>query len=717
MSEFDFRPTLDAPDDDPHLWLEDVEGERALAWTASQSAKTLKHFAGTQFERDRAALTAIFDRPDRIPLVTRCSQYLYNFWQDDGNPRGLWRRTTLAAYMKADPQWELLLDLDALAASDGEDWVWGGASIKPEMRERAVLRLSRGGSDAVVHREFDLRSLSIVADGFNLPEAKGGINWLDPDTLLLFSALGDGMATRSGFARTVRLWKRGADPLTAPVIFEAGSESLGVSGHLDRTAESERLWFIEGPGLFKAIGRIGDRSGPKLEINLPRDARWNVFGDWLAVKPRKPWTVGGTTHAADALIGISLSSFIAGERRFSTLFEPHERRSLQSFFWNDGKLITSYLVNLVPRFEMFTPGPQEWTRRALDTVPAQGTVHLWSLDEEDHETNGVVLVSAQDPITPPQLSLLDVNAAVSLGAPVILKRNPENFDATGLVVTRHEAVSIDGELIPYTQVGPANGNGNAPVHLSAYGGFGVSLLPSYNSSLGKLWLERGGTCVVANIRGGGEFGTSWHDAGRREGKRLAHDDFAAVAADLVRRGITLPRRIAAEGGSNAGLLIANMLTRYPEHFGALFCTVPLIDMRRYTKLFGVSGIDEYGDPDKPEDWTFLREISAYHAATPGQPYPPILLATTKRDDRVHPGHTRKMAAKLQAPWLSRLLLRAQRGQAQLRQGQSRAGGIYLLGQEFPSQCHRLARRWRSIGGQTRQHFKKVAQVRGARMRK
>ncbi|MER9579147.1 prolyl oligopeptidase family serine peptidase [Mesorhizobium sp. M0400] len=648
MTAFDFRPILNIPDDD-HLWLEDIEGERALDWTTSQSARTLEHFGGLQFGRDRADLTAIFDHPDKIPTIRRRGQYLCNFWQDARNPRGLWRRTTLADYMKADPQWEALLDLDAVAVSDGEDWIWGGASIEPERRERAVLRLSRGGSDAIVHREFDIGSLSFVADGFNLPEAKGGIEWLDPDTLLLSSALGDGMATRSGYARTVRLWKRGADPLTSAVIFEADSESLYVSGHLDRTAGSERLWFFETPAFFEEIVQIGDRSGPKTEIDLPRDAWWNCFGDWLAVKPRKPWTVGGTTYATDALIGISLSSFLAGERSFAALFEPGDRRSLQSFFWNDGKLIIFYLVNLVPHFEMFTPGRQEWTRRALDTVPAEGTVHLWSLDAERHETNGEVLVSAQDPITPPQLLLFDLKAAPPLGAPVILKRNPENFDASGLVVTRHEAVSTDGGMIPYTQVGPANGNGDAPVHLTAYGGFGISRLPSYNSSIGKLWLERGGTSVVANIRGGDEFGTRWHEAGRRKGKRLAHDDFAAVATDLVRKGITRPSRIAAEGGSNGGLLIANMLTRYPEHFGALFSTIPLTDMHRYTKLLaGASWIDEYGDPNKPDDWTFLKEISAYHAAAPGQPYPPILLATTKRDDRVHPGHARKMAAKLQA---------------------------------------------------------------------
>jgi prolyl oligopeptidase len=230
-----------------------------------------------------------------------------------------------------------------------------------------------------------------------------------------------------------------------------------------------------------------------------------------------------------------------------------------------------------------------------------------------------------------------------------LKPAPQVFDPTGLVVTRHEAISEDGTRIPYVQVGPPGETGEAPVHLSGYGGFGISQLPYYNSAVGKLWLEQGGTSIVANIRGGGEFGTAWHEAGRREGKRASHDDFAAVAADLVRRGVTNPGRIAAEGGSNGGILITNMLIRYPERFGALFCTIPLIDMRRYSKLHaGASWIAEYGDPDNPEDWIFLKEISAYHGAVPGRPYPPILIATSRRDDRVHPGHARKMAAKLQA---------------------------------------------------------------------
>ena len=255
-----------------------------------------------------------------------------------------------------------------------------------------------------------------------------------------------------------------------------------------------------------------------------------------------------------------------------------------------------------------------------------------------------MLANIQDPLTPPSLMLIE-----ALGSPTPLKQAPRTFSAEGLVTTRHEAISIDGERIPYVQTGPATETGEAPLYMSAYGGFGLSVKPTYNSALGKLWLERGGTTVQANLRGGGEFGTRWHDAGRYAGKRLAHDDFAAVAADLVRRGVTRPERIAAEGGSNGGILISNMLTRYPERFGALFCTIPLIDMRRYTKLLaGASWIAEYGDPDKPEEWAWLQTYSAYHAAKPGQKYPPILIATTRKDDRVHPGHARKMAAKLQA---------------------------------------------------------------------
>lgn len=271
-------------------------------------------------------------------------------------------------------------------------------------------------------------------------------------------------------------------------------------------------------------------------------------------------------------------------------------------------------------------------------------MHIRPFDHENWQSNGDLMLQSEDPLTPPSLTLIE-----TVGGPSLLKRAPCVFATDGLAVTRHEAISIDGERIPYVQIGPTAQSGEAPVLLTGYGGFGASSLPYYNSLVGKLWLKRGGTSVIANIRGGGEFGSRWHEAGRRAGKKLTHDDFAAVASDLVRRGVTRAGRIAAEGSSNGGLLIANMLTRYPQCFGALFCIVPLVDMRRYSKLLaGASWIDEYGDPQNAEDWQFIRQYSAYHLAAPGKDYPPILLATTRRDDRVHPGHARKMAAKLQA---------------------------------------------------------------------
>ncbi len=643
------RPTLAAPDDDPFLWLEEIEGEGATAWVDDCTAKTLRRFGGAQYDLDRIALAALFDRPDRIPGVTRRGAYLYNLWQDAEHPRGLWRRTTLGSYRETNPAWDVLLDLDALARNEDEDWVWSGSSIEPTEQRRTILRLSRGGSDAVVLREFDFDARCFIPEGFVLPESKGGIDWLDPETLLLSSAFGEGMATTSGYARTVRLWRRGQDPRTAEVLFETEATAMSAWGDVDRTAKPPRLWFVTKPGFFDVIGWLGDRTGAKERIDLPTDAIWQVHDDVLLVKPRTPWSVAGRTYEPGQLLGLSFTKFMAGDREFDVLFEPAARRSLENFVWAGDRLALSILDNLAPRFVLLRLVAGEWQREELETLPKTGVVTLRRLDAEAEDSDGTVLVSAQDPITPPTLMLMNVDAAMNIAGPAVLKQSPASFDVAGLVVTRHEAVSLDGERIPYTQTGPAGETGDAPVHLTGYGGFAVSDLPTYRTSVGKLWFERGGTGVVANIRGGGEFGTRWHEAGRREGKRSAHDDFAAVAADLVRRGVTRPGRIAAEGGSNGGLLIANMLTRYPERFGALFCTIPLIDMRRYSKLLaGASWIAEYGDPDVPDDWAFLQHISAYHTAEPGRPYPPILIATTRRDDRVHPGHARKMAAKLQA---------------------------------------------------------------------
>ena len=609
MAIIDPRPTVEAPDDDPYLWLEEVGGERALAWVEAQNAVTLARFGDARCAADRDILAAIFDRPDNIPLITRRGSQVFNYWKDAAHPRGLWRATSLASFRSAAPEWKILLDLDALALREGEDWIWSQATTLPGSHDRAILMLSRGGADARVLREFDLTSGDFVPGGFSLPEAKGGAEWLDRDTLLLSSAWGDGMVTHSGYARTVRLWRRETDPFAAPIIFETNTDHMAVWADIDRESEGERVWFAERFGFFDAIVWIGDRSGPKTRIDLPTDAWLRWHRGWLAIKRRTAWTVGDETHPPDTLLGISFPAFLTGDRRFTKLFEPGERRALLGFFWSGDRLVLSILDNLKPVFEALAPSEGGWSRERITGLPDIGVAHIWALDVREDETNGDLLASAQDPLTPASLFLVRPGAA-----PELLKRAPQAFDPAGLVVTRHEAISVDGARIPYTQVGPPGETAEAPVHLAGYGGFGISQLPYYNVAIGKLWLERGGTSVVANIRGGGEFGTPWHDAGRREGKRLSHDDFAAVAADLVRRGVTRPGRIAAEGGSNGGILITNMLTRYPERFGALFCTIPLIDMRRYAKL--------YGSPDivgRAGFWIIELRISSGASRAPRRP--------------------------------------------------------------------------------------------------
>ena len=666
---------LAAPDDDPYIWLEEVEGERALAWVKDQSARTFGLLADARYEADRGAVLAMLDRPDRIPGVARVGGLLYNFWRDAANPRGLWRRTTFASYLAGDPAWELLLDLDALATAENEDWVWSGAATLPPARDRALLSLSRGGGDAVVLREYDIPSRSFVPGGFVLPEAKGGADWIDRDTVLLMSTAA-GAATTSGYARTVRLWRRGADPADAAVIFDVPADHMSGSAQYERM--TDRFDFVDRIGFYDMHVHVGDQTGPKQRLDLPTDIGVLWQDPWVAMRPRTPWAVNGTTYGADTVLGMALDDFLRGERGFRVLFEPGPRRALQGFFWSRGRLVISVLDNLRTEHLVVSPA-QDWREEPLRHLPPIGTVSVWPLDGDGDEGTGELLAVTQTPIDPPTMVLTDTNSAV----PHVLRRAPRTFDPSGAVVTEHEAVSSDGERIPYIQVGPPEATGDAPVYMTGYGGFSIPMLPAYLGRSGKLWVEKGGTFVQASLRGGGEFGTRWHDAGRRENKRLSHDDFAAVAADLVRRGVTVPGRIAAEGGSNGGLLIANMLTRFPERFGALFCTIPLIDMRRYHRLLaGASWIAEYGNPDVPEDWAFIAPMSAYHAAEPGRPYPPILIATTRRDDRVHPGHARKMAAKLQAMGYDALFYEPAAGGHGYGKDNAEAASFSALGMQF-----------------------------------
>jgi prolyl oligopeptidase len=443
MTGFDPRPTVEHPDDDPYLWLEEIDSPRLLNWLEAQNAATLRRFDNATVAADRRTLKAIFDRPDNIPLPNRRGGRLFNPWRDAANPRGLWRTTTLESYLSATPEWDVLIDVDALAAEEGEDWVWRGGATLPRTLDRAIVHLSRGRSDAQVLREFDLNAKTFVADRFNLPEAKGGASWLDRDTLLLFSPLGDGMATRGGFARTIRLWRRGENPLQAPVLFETSEDSFGVWAHPDPDERQERIWFVEKPGMIETHSWIGDRGGPRTRLDLPSDCWHQTARGWLAVKPRNAWQVEGQTHAADSVLVIALAAFLSGARNFTTVFEPGERRALQSFFWCGGRLILPIFDNLKPVFEIITPNDGGYSRETISGLPPLGSTYVFPFDVHPEESKGDLLGFTNDPVTPPSLFLLKPGKA-----PALMKRAPESFDPTGLVMTRHEATSATAFASP-----------------------------------------------------------------------------------------------------------------------------------------------------------------------------------------------------------------------------------------------------------------------------
>ena len=618
--------------DDPYLWLEEIDGADAVAWVEAQNAAALDRQRDTRFDADQAAALAILNADDRIPAINRRGGFVYNFWTDATNPRGLWRRTTLAAYRSDTPDWEVMIDLDALCAAEAESWVWRGCATHPPAHKRGLMMLSRGGADAIVVREFDLDTKGFVADGFVAPEAKTGIAWLDRD-IVLVATTGRG-ATTSGYARSVHRWRRGQALDEADCLFKVRETDMAAGVWHDHRAG--RTVFTRQIAFWETERHLLRDGAPPLVIDIPADAKMGLSGNLMTVLLRTDWL----GHPAGSLLAIAFGAFERGDRAFTRLFDPAPRTSLSGWRTFDHQVVLHVLEDLDSRLLVMDPS-DGWRPHVIPGLPPNATLSMSPLDiDQDSED---LLIWSTNFLDPPTLRLGRRDTM-----PEVLKQDPPRFDAEGLTATRHDAIARDGTRVPYFQIGPAEAK-DAFTRLYGYGGFEVSMLPGYMPIVGKLWLERGHVYVIACLRGGGEFGPAWHKAGQREGKRVAQDDFAAIAADLVRRDVTTPAKLAAEGGSNGGLLIGNMLTRHPTLFGALSCQIPLLDMARYTKLLaGASWIAEYGDPDVPEDWAFLKNISAYQLLEAGRPYPPIFFTTTRRDDRVHPGHARKMAAAMQA---------------------------------------------------------------------
>jgi prolyl oligopeptidase len=633
------RPTACA--EDPYQWLEDVEGAESLSWVRARNASAHTRLAQSEaFKQTESDLLAILDSDVKIPYVEKIGPYYYNFWTDATHQHGLWRRTTLDEFRKPEPTWETVLDIDALNSAESENWVWGGADCLPPDYRRCLITLSRGGADAQVVREFDLFDKQWVQNGFQLPEAKGGASWIDADTLYVFTDFGDDTMTRSGYPRLVKQWVRGTPLSAASVVYEGKPDDQYIYAMRDHTPGYERDFVSRTLTFYSDELYLRGKDGNLTRIDAPDSAAKSVHKDWLLLELRDDWALT-TVYTSGSLLAIRLDDFLAGERHFETLFTPTASTSLIGSTWTRNHLVLNVLNDVKNSLSVLTPGENGFKHSAFNGIPDCGSVDVYAVDSDESDA---VWLNTTDYLTPPSLSLAEIGQP-----PHVLKTTPTFFDSSNMVAEQHFAQSADGTRVPYFLVRPKDliPDGTAPTLLYGYGGFEVSLTPYYSGGLGHAWLSKGGVYVVANIRGGGEYGPLWHQAALKENRPRAYEDFSAVAQDLITRGITSPRHLGVQGASNGGLLTGNMLTQYPELFGAVVVQVPLLDMKRYSHLLaGASWIAEYGNPDEPQEWAYIQEFSPYHLFDPARTYPPVLFLTSTRDDRVHPGHARKMAAKM-----------------------------------------------------------------------
>ena len=633
---------------DPYLWLEDIEGTKALAWVQERNERTAKKLAA---HADYAALyrdaLAVLDSASRIPEVQPHGGHLYNFWQDSSHPRGVYRRTTLAELRKENPSWETVLDVDALSQAEGKPWAFNGAVWRRSDHARLLFRLSPGGGDAVEVREFDPPSLQFVRDGFVVPAAKSNAAWRDADSLLVATDFGEGSLTASGYPRMAKLWLRGTPLAAARTLHTADPKSVGVYvSHWGTGGEAvslvrERVTFwtskyfhFDGelhPLVLPATADVVDAFRGRLVISLKQD--WRVEG--------RVFRAGSVVLAAPAALRTGVTPDVA------LLIAASESTVVRDADAATDAVFVTTLDKVRGRLLRMKPDAKSPVTLQF---PDNGTLKLVSTDD----ATGDAWAQFESFVTPP--SLYRIRAVDD--QPQLIKQQAATFDGARFEVQQLWATSADGTKIPYFVVAPKGlaRNGTRPVWMFSYGGFENALTPSYSGSYedlhgayGKLWLERGGVFVLANIRGGGEFGPQWHTSVLKEKHYQCFEDFEAVARDLVARKITTPARLGIEGRSNGGLLVAATMLRHPELYGAVVCGNPLVDMQRYHKLLaGASWVAEYGDPDKPEEWAFIRDYSPYQRVHAGLQLPPIMFYTSTRDDRVHPGHARKMMAKMEA---------------------------------------------------------------------
>ncbi len=656
------------PSADPYLWLEEVQGERALAWVRERNHSSETQLrAHPSYESLRSGVLEVLDSRDQIPYVSRLGPWLYNLWRDAKNPRGLWRRTTLDEYRNSQPNWHTVLDLDALGRTEGQSWVWGGATCLGPEYTRCLVRLSPGGSDAAEVREFDTeaqRFIPAAEGGFVLPQAKSDVEWLDANTVYVGTDFGPGSLTDSGYPRVIKRWQRGQALSQASTVLEGERTDVAVGVRVQHTGPgpaNRHVIFTRAKTFFSSEEWLstGARGATLQRIPKPDDAQVRFWGDQVLVTLRSDGAWAGpaqpSAYPGGSLLVGNAREFMAAQGpagvRWTALFTPQTGRSLKSYALAADTVLVSVMEHVAGRLEEWRAVNGQWVRRAV-AAPYPGTLSVTALHDPQISADPLghaYLLNASDFLKPDALQLGRVGSD-SFDA---LKTRPSFFDATGLRVEQQFARSADGTRVPYFIVWPrgALAQGDNPTLLYGYGGFEVSLTPYYSGAIGRSWAARGVVFVLANIRGGGEYGPAWHQAALRANKQKSYDDFAAVAEDLIARKVTRPSRLGIQGGSNGGLLVGAVMLQRPELFGAVVCQVPLLDMQRYHKLLaGASWMEEYGNPDQAADWAFISRYSPYQnvpQASAAKPMPKVLFATSTRDDRVHPGHARKMAARMQ----------------------------------------------------------------------
>jgi prolyl oligopeptidase len=633
---------------DQFWWLEDVESEKSLDWVRARNKESLAKFENDpRFAALQKEASDVLEATDRIPYPERLGDRLYNFWQDKTHVRGIWRRTTLQDYRKTDTAWETVLDVDALGKFENKSWVYKNSNCLPPHYLRCMIELSDGGKDASVWREFDTRTKSFVAKGFVVPEAKSDVSWLDDNTLLVGTDFGPGSLTESGYPRIIKRWRRGTELSKAPTVFEAKVKDVGAWPWVSHRPEGRTVLLARGLTFWKTRYWVLSDSGERLRVPLPESASVKgVFKDRIVAILRNPWK----DYPAGAVVAMDLRDARAGkaEPRTTLVYELDEdsgfpQRGAVAFTKNNVLLSVMTDVKTTIKRASFSPGGGAVVESL--PVPAEGTA--WVSDASPHTDE--FFFGYTGFLTPTTLFHLDAGAA----EPERLKSLPPRFDASRVDVQQFFAVSKDGEHVPYFLIGQKGMpfDGSNPVLLHGYGGFETPQRPFYLSTTGKMWLERGGVYVLANIRGGGEYGPKWHQAALKGNRQKSFDDFISIAEDLIYQKITTPRRLGIMGASNGGLLVSAVATQRPDLFNAVVSKVPLTDMLRYHKLLaGASWMGEYGNPDDPGERDFLRKYSPYHNVLwfKERRYPEMFFLTSTKDDRVHPAHARKMVAKMLA---------------------------------------------------------------------